>query len=149
MFLLRRNVPRAWAGWRDTFNRANESPIQKPWGVWGTQPCTAQIESNVLRFGSGSAWTNFGGWSYEHQPFTENWGVQFQMACTKSGAVAEKIDIPLTSPWSKVGPSFNNILSVAIQYRTSGVNCRVMVLGYANATAVGTMPRPAQRSSTQ
>jgi hypothetical protein len=137
-FLLRRNLPRAWAGWRDTFNRANESPIQKPWGVWGAQPCTAQIESNVLRFGAGSAWTNFGGWSFEHQPFTKTWGIQFQMSCA-SRAVAEKIDICLSSPWSKVGPSINNVLSVAIQYRPSifGITPRVMILGYANAAAVG------------
>lgn len=137
---MRRARPWAFAGWRDDFNRANESPVGKPWSVWGATPCTAQIVSNRLVFGNANTFFDFGGWSFEHTCFTDNWGASFDMAVLRTGTVAEIFRAIINKEsWTAVNSNLSNVLGVDIQYRTSAVGSRIMLTTYANAGSAGTV----------
>lgn len=139
-WLMRRARPWAFAGWRDDFNRSNESPVGKPWAVWGATPCTAQIVSNKLVFGNANTFFDFGGWSFEHTCFTDNWGTSFDLGALRTGATAEIFRAIINKEsWTAVNSSLSNVLGVDIQYRTSAVGSRVMLTTYASAGSAGTV----------
>ena len=82
--LIRRNVPRAFARWHDNFNRTELSGVKKPWAMWG-DPRVVYIRSDykwLVLEAQASGWgspTSDGGVAYEHQPFTPNWAVEFDL----------------------------------------------------------------------
>jgi hypothetical protein len=126
------------ANWHDEFQRPNETPLAQPWGVWGQLPSSAQLESNVIRFGSANSVANFGGWSYEHQPFTGFWGVEFDFAVSVGGIAAQQFRLILDAPWSKVGSDFNDVLAIDFQSRVAlAGGPRVMAVTFTNWAAVG------------
>lgn len=137
-FLLRRNRPWAFAGWRDSFDRANESPIGKPWAVWGVTPCTASLTSNHMVLGNANTFVDFGGWSFEHTCFTPHWGFTFTTSMVRTGTVAEIFRaICNKESWTKVNSNLSNVLGVDIQYRTAAVGSRVMINQYSGAGSAG------------
>lgn len=118
-FVIRRGR-QALANWHDEFNRANENPILQPWGVWGAAPTTARLESNHMVFGVGSQWFNFGGWSFEHQAFTDTWSCTFVIARNLTGLAAQTFRTIFSAPWSRVDQDFSKVFVIDLQYRSIG-----------------------------
>lgn len=114
-WLLRRHLPLAWAGWRDLdaqHARADENPIQKPWRrtnsgrpVW--------LEDNVLKIADYSATVfEVGGVSYEHVPFTANFGVEFDLNIDGNVLQLQFWGAAISPSWTKVG--FSDLINQPI-----------------------------------
>ncbi|MEU1526342.1 hypothetical protein ABZ413_29515 [Nocardia rhamnosiphila] len=104
-WLMRRHWPLAWAGWRDLdaeHARPNENPIQRPWARTNSNRAV-WLENNVLKIADGfSTPLQVGGVSYEKQPFTENWGTDFDLNIDG--------DIIQLQYWvGAIGPSWNYV----------------------------------------
>lgn len=117
MFLLRRNLPWAWAGWTDDFDRAPENPVRQPWKHWG-DGANGYINSNeelILPENYNSV--TGGGESYEFQPFTENFGTELDLSVPADGALAQYFNIFIVENWSKIGVNYAQILCIRIRHR--------------------------------
>lgn len=104
-WLMRRHWPLAWAGWRDldaAHARPDENPIQRPWQRVNSGR-TVWLESNVLKIQDYSE-TPFemGGVSYEKQPFTQNWGTDFDLNIDGNVLQQQFWGAALTPSWSNV-----------------------------------------------
>lgn len=84
-WLLKRGRALSRQGWRDDFNRANETPVQPPWRSWG-DATSARILNNQLRLDDNGFldWSN-GGYGAEYQPLTPHWGYEFYSDFLGSG----------------------------------------------------------------
>ncbi|MFE7798992.1 hypothetical protein [Nocardia sp. NPDC057440] len=142
-WLLRRHWPLAWAGWRDldgAHSRPNENPIQRPWKRVNSGR-TVWLDSNVLKIQDYSE-TPFelGGVSYEKQPFTSNWGTDFDVNLDGNVIQQQFWGAALTPSWANVG--FTGIVErpiIAI-YRDplSAVNS-VRILVYHSVASIETL----------
>lgn len=102
-FLLKRNVPKALAGWKDTFNRPNEIPIRQPWGSWRAAS-PSNLVSNTLQipaYTGGSGVDASQGVGYEFQPLTPNWGFEFDLNLNATGINNQNFMVFLTRSWPK------------------------------------------------
>lgn len=115
MFVLKRSPPWVWAGWTDDFNRPVENPIRQPWGHFGDGSPAELNNLQEMRIPSNYSSTTGGGESYEFQPFTPNFGMEWEMWWPVEGAVAQYLNMCIMENWSKVGPSFDN--SVMVRFR--------------------------------
>ncbi|QFP95781.1 hypothetical protein SEA_CHERRYONLIM_28 [Gordonia phage CherryonLim] len=137
-FLIRRNRPKALAEWRDDFDRSDESPVQKPWYIWGGLPHQASIVAQALRFHDVNPIASFGGWSYEHTCFTPSWGVAFYFSGTPGGLAAQPFRFFINkSSWTKVNPNFTNSACVELLYRTPGISCVARIITFSGPSAMG------------
>jgi len=111
-FLIRRNLPLAWAGWYDTFDRPPESPPQQPWAKWGNSGLNHEINSlQELHIASAPFPDNFGGMSYEFEPYTQDYGFEAEVWFPVSGLLtAQWIDLYLMANWAK---NFRGVYSQA------------------------------------
>lgn len=119
-FLIRRNRPLAYAGWEDNFNRPDEDPIQQPWGI-GTKS-RLNVEGGKIRNNQLILAANYltydTGLSYEHQPFTENWGYEVNFLTARQSGAGARVMGPWLGPsWSKLGQSFIGSISQTMGYR--------------------------------
>ena len=119
-WLMRRNRPLAYAGWEDNFNRPNENPIQQPWGVGTSSRLNVeggQIRDNQLVLAPNYL-TYDTGLSFEHQPFTENWGYELNFLTARQSGAGARVMGPWLGPsWSKLGQSFIGSISQTMGYR--------------------------------
>ncbi len=142
-FLLRRNVPRAKAFWRDldgTYPRPAENPIQKPWGIWGSNAGAVRLNSsnNIELDAVPQVTGNLGGVSFEHSCFTDCWGFDFALKANVGGTLAVPFMAFPTSSWAKVSPDMNNLVKIEWQYRSAIVGShQLRVLKYTNPLANG------------
>lgn len=145
MFLLRRNKPWAWAGWLDDFNRPTENPIRQPWGQWGNNSPGVLNIAHELQLPPASG-TNLGGVSYEHQPFTAHYGMEFNVWWPVIGAGESALSLFIMQNWAKVGVNWNNTLGVRLFHQPvgSGDTIRIQqwatLTSFSNDVAVGTSP---------
>ncbi|WP_109527282.1 MULTISPECIES: hypothetical protein [Nocardia] len=111
-FLLRRSVPRAWAGWRDDFNTYPVGNIQRPW-VHLADGTVAQFNSSgELRLPANFFSGNGGGESYEFQPFTPNWGMEYEIWWPVTGVASQGFTMYFTDSWARIGGAFANMVGV-------------------------------------
>ncbi|MBF6363225.1 hypothetical protein IU447_24215 [Nocardia farcinica] len=142
-FLLRRNLPWAWAGWRDLdaeHARPDENPIKPPWkrtnmarSVW--------LQGNELRIADYSETVfQVGGVSYEQMCYTPEWGAEYDLNVDGNIIQLQFWGAAISSSWSKVG--FSDLLNVPIVvvYRdaVSAVNT-VRIIVYRNASTIETL----------
>jgi hypothetical protein len=101
-FLLKRNIPKALAGWSDNFARPDESPIRQPWGSWRATSPSALV-GGVLQIPAfnGSTIDASKGVGYEFQPLTENWGFEFDLNLNATGVFNQNFMVFLTRSWPK------------------------------------------------
>lgn len=104
-WLLRRHWPLAWAEWRDldaAHARPNENPVQRPWQRVNSGR-TVWLESNVLKI-QDYLETPFemGGVSYEKQPFTQNWGTDFDLNIDGNVLQQQFWGATITPSWANV-----------------------------------------------
>lgn len=118
-FLIRRNLPWAWAGWVDDFNRPPENPIKQPWGHFGDGSRAVLNSANEMHMPANYSSTIGGGESYEFQPFTPNFAMEWEMWWPVEGLAAQYFNLCIMENWAKVGPSFAD--SVLIRCRHAPV----------------------------
>jgi hypothetical protein len=115
-FLIRRNLPLAWAGWYDSFDRAIENPVKQPWvhlGDGGTADINNLQELHIPQnFGT----VNGGGESYAFQPFTPHWGLEFEIWFPVEGLAAQAFSTYFTNSWTKIGATFLNCVGVRLMH---------------------------------
>ncbi|MCM6778017.1 hypothetical protein NDR87_31020 [Nocardia sp. CDC159] len=120
-FLLRRNLPLAWAGWLDDFKRPPENPVKRPWVHLG-DGTTADINAlEELHIPSNYASNNAGGESYEFQPFTPNSGFEMEFWWPVEGLAAQGFGLYFTDTWARVGATFANAVGVRLWHRAEGL----------------------------
>lgn len=121
-FLLRRSPARALAGWYDTFDRPNESPVKAPWAFWGNV-ADFSIVSNRLKLAAETdparGGTADGGIAYEHQPLTENWGFEFTRAPIGTTSVSSSNEtyqtVWIDKNWTEGGAASSTVYQVYLQ----------------------------------
>lgn len=114
-FLIRRNLPLAWAGYRDSFERPVENPVQRPWFHIGDGP-TADINAlGELHIPSNSSSVDGGGESYEFEPFTENWGFEMEVWFPVEGIASQSFAVFFTDSWAKIAPGkFQDVAGIRL-----------------------------------
>lgn len=134
-FLIRRNLPLAWAGYRDSFERPIENPVQRPWFHIGDGP-TADINAlGELHIPSNYLTVDGGGESYAFQPFTPNWGYEFRVWFPVEGAAAQPFSVYFTDSWTKVAPNkFENCIGIRLLHEVAGDN--IQYAEFANTMGV-------------
>lgn len=110
-FLIRRNLPKAWAGYYDGFQRADENPVQPPWRHLGDGDVT-KIVGNQLKVHGNYASSNGGGPTYQWQPFTSNWGAEISFGWPVSGLAPQQFCLMFSNSWTQVDASFTNVVLV-------------------------------------
>ncbi|MFD3594257.1 hypothetical protein ACFWU5_16135 [Nocardia sp. NPDC058640] len=118
-FLIRRNLPRAWAGWSDSFQRPPQNPLQHPWKHLGGGEsfinaleelvCTQQIVNDDGR-----------GPSYEWMPFTPNWGFEANIYYPVEGIDNQIFMMGFTNTWVNVAATFQNVFGVWLYHELGG-----------------------------
>lgn len=150
-FLIRRNLPRAWAGWYDSFQRPPEDPIQWPWVHIGDGDKIFINDLEELVIPSNFVTANAGGASYEFEAFTPNWGIEFEFFWPVSGAIMQAIQIYLCESWAKVGALYQNMPVVRLFHEVAQHSIRVSE--YPDALTpgsdLGTWNVPSMASSKQ
>ncbi|WP_280350322.1 hypothetical protein [Nocardia abscessus] len=137
MFLLRRNLPLAYQGYYDGFNRTAETPVKQPWGMWGEMDADAFISTNELNLPpapTGKA----GGVSFEFQPFTKCYGLEYEVIWPVSGPGDQFLQLFIMPNWSIVGPDLNNSLGVRLMHQSVGAGDSVRIQQWNTPTSLGT-----------
>ncbi|WP_280389327.1 hypothetical protein [Nocardia wallacei] len=121
MFLLRRNLPWAWAGWIDDFNRPVQNPIRQPWkrfGSGGGGDLNALQELHIQSYGDPAL---AGGVSYEFEPFSPNYGFEAEIWFPATGIVAQSFWVYLMNNWAKIGGSlaFKQITAIGCVHQVA------------------------------
>ncbi|MEV0080897.1 hypothetical protein AB0H58_31180 [Nocardia neocaledoniensis] len=120
-FLLRRNLPRAWAGFRDTFDRPPQNPLLPPWKHLGGGEsfinsleelvCTQQIVNEDGR-----------GPSYTYMPFTDCWGFETEVWYPVEGVDNQIFCMGFTNTWVDVEATFQNVFGVWLYHDLGGAD---------------------------
>lgn len=121
MFLLRRNLPLAWAGWYDDFTAYGVGTIRQPW-VHLADGTPASFTGSQLVIPANYSHTQGGGESYEFQPFTPNWGLEFELWFPVEGLLAQNFGVFFTDSWAKIGGSFQNMVGFRLMHTTAQDN---------------------------
>lgn len=135
MFLLRRNLPLAWAGWYDDFTSYSVGTIQPPWVHLG-DGTTADIDVlHRLHIPSNFATSNVGGESYEFMPFTPNWGLELSFEFPVTGLAGQGFSVYLTDSWTKIGATFANCIGVRMLHDPALFSDSVQVTEFDSPTS--------------
>ncbi|MFE2994289.1 hypothetical protein ACFXG4_05065 [Nocardia sp. NPDC059246] len=149
-FLLRR-TNRAWAGWRDLdalHSRPNENPIQPPWKRTNTGR-TVWLEGNVLKIQDAfETIMQLGGVSYEMQPFTQNWGCEFDLNCDGAVLVQQQFWAACISPtWTSVAfTDLANRPMIAIHRNVGQLGNTLKVMVYHDLNTIETLAETGELS---
>ena len=136
-FLLRRNRPLAYSGWYDDFNRADEDPIKQPWGAnGGFATAKVRLKNNALEQDAGYL-APLGAVSYEFQPFTKNWGFEFNLLALAGGLGAQQFQVFLGGSWAKQEGGFVNSSALQFFYRTGGLTNIFGIYEFKDIVTVG------------
>lgn len=135
-FLLRRNLPLAWAGWRDSFDRPAESPVRQPWVHLGDGTAADIDGQKLLHIPSNFSTINGGGPSYEFQPFTPNSGFECTLWFPVEGLAAQAFSIYLTDSWTRIGATFRNCLGIRLMHAPVNGGDTIQVCEFSDVLAV-------------
>ncbi|MFD6400835.1 hypothetical protein [Nocardia sp. NPDC060249] len=104
-FLIRRNLPLAWAGWRDSFQRPPENPLQHPWKhLGGGESYINDIEELVVT--EQVVNSDGRGPSFEWMPFTPNWGFEMEFWYPVEGLDTQNFLVAFTNTWVNVESTY-------------------------------------------
>ncbi|WP_406234901.1 hypothetical protein [Nocardia sp. NBC_01009] len=142
-FLLRRNLPWAWAGWRDldaAHARPDEPAILPPWRRTNSNR-TVWLENNILKIADYSE-TLFqvGGVSYEQMPFTSSWGSEFDLNIDGNVIQVQYWAAAISPSWARVG--FADLIGmplIAIYRDAVSLDCSIRIMVYRNLSEIETI----------
>lgn len=118
-FVIRRHLPRAWAGWRDTFTRAAENPLKPPWRHLGDGESMITGDG-MLKITSQIVNLDGRGPSYEWMPFTPNWGFEADIWYPVEGLDEQIFMIGFTNTWVDVSATFHNVVGIWLYHQLGG-----------------------------
>lgn len=120
MFVIRRNLPLAWAGWRDSFQRPPENPLKPPWKhLGGGESYINNLEELVVT--EQTVNDDGRGPSYEWQPFTPNWGFEAEIYYPVEGIDNQHFYIVFTDSWVRIGSDlFQKAAAVGFKHELGG-----------------------------
>jgi hypothetical protein len=113
-FLIRRNLPLAWAGWYDSFSEYPVGTIRKPWVHLGDGTPADFTTEGWLHIPQNFSHSNGGGESYEWMPFTPNWGFETELWFPVEGLAAQRFSMYFTDSWSTIGASFQDVVGISL-----------------------------------
>ncbi|MFI5777042.1 hypothetical protein [Nocardia sp. NPDC051570] len=134
-FLIRRNVPRAWAGWRDNFNRP-AGPITPPWVHLGDGTPAIITADPFLKIPANPWSTNGGGESYQWQPFTPNFGLELDVWYPVEGLAGQTFAAYFTNSWSMIGADWRNVVGVRFLHQPASGPDKIIVNEFENLWTV-------------
>ncbi|TDP29747.1 hypothetical protein [Nocardia ignorata] len=125
-FLVRRNVPRAWAGYQDNFTTYPEGDVigqtYWPWvHLGGGRSYINNLDELVV---TEQVVNDDGrGPSYAWQPFTPNWGFECEVWYPVEGIDNQHFFVVFTDSWSKVAPTkFQKAAAVGFKHELGGAD---------------------------
>lgn len=120
-FLVRRNLPKAWAGFRDTFDRPPQNPLQPPWRhLGGGESSINNIEELVI---TQQIVNDDGrGPSYTYMPFTDCWGFETEVWYPVEGVDNQIFMMGFTNTWANVSSAFTNVFGVWLYHDLGGAD---------------------------
>ncbi len=114
-FLIRRNLPLAWAGWADDFARPPENPLQHPWKhLGGGESYINDIEELVVT--EQSVNPDGRGPSFEWMPFTPNWGFEMEFWYPVGGLDNQHFFVAFTNTWVNVESTYLHAPAVVFRH---------------------------------
>lgn len=135
-FLLRRNLPLAFAEWHDDFSTYAVGPIVQPWVHLG-DGTPADINSlGQLHIPQNYLTVNAGGESYEFEPFTPAWGIEMEFLFPVTGIASQTFSMYLTDSWAKIGGTFQNCVGIRMIHAPVAGGDLVQVIEFADALSV-------------
>lgn len=135
-FLLRRNLPRAFAEWHDDFGEYAVGSIVQPWVHLG-DGTTADIDSSHrLHIPQNYLTVNAGGESYEFEPFTPAWGIELKFLFPVTGLASQSFSMYLTDSWAKIGGTFQDCVGIRMIHAPVAGGDLVQVIEFADALSV-------------
>lgn len=137
-FLIRRNLPRAWAGWFDSFDKYGVGALKQPWVHLGDGTPADINNLDELHIPTNYLTSNGGGESYAYQPFTPNWGVEFEMWFPVEGLASQSFSIFFTDSWTTIGAAFINAIGFRFIHAPAVAADAVRCYTFANIWTVGT-----------
>lgn len=118
-FLIRRNLPLAWAGWRDDFARAPENPLQHPWKhLGGGESYINDVEELVVT--EQAVNPDGRGPSFEWMPFTPNWGFEMEFWYPVEGLDNQNFLVAFTNTWVNVESTYLHAPLVVFRHNGFG-----------------------------
>lgn len=136
-FLLRRNLL-ALEGFDDSFDRAIENPVKQPWVHLGDGTPADINTSAELHIPSNSSSTNAGGPSFEFQPFTPNFSIEFEIWNPVTGLVQQGFAIYMTNSWAQIGAAFLNVVGIRLFHAPAAGGEQIQIVEYANPWTIDT-----------
>ena len=118
-FLIRRNLPLAWAGWRDSFSRPAENPLQHPWKhLGGGESYINSSEELVVTEQIVNA--DGRGPSFEWMPFTPHWGFEMELWYPVEGLDTQNFLVAFTNTWVNVESTYLHAPLVVFRHNPLG-----------------------------
>ncbi|MGW5387221.1 hypothetical protein [Nocardia sp. NPDC003963] len=131
-FLIRRNLPLAWAGWYDSFDTYGVGALKRPWRHLGDGTPADFNALGELHIPTNYNHTNGGGESYEWMPFTPHWGFECEIWFPVEGLLAQRFSVYFTDSWSRIGAAFQNVVGVSLSHAPGGTGETVQVAEFAS-----------------
>ncbi|WP_280357060.1 hypothetical protein [Nocardia otitidiscaviarum] len=125
MFLLRRNLPHAWAGWYDDFTSYSPGDVVgKNYWPWVHLGGGRSFINNVAELVVTEQVVNDDGRgpSYEWQPFTKNWGFETEVWYPVEGLDNQLFTMGFTNSWSQVGAQFQDVCLILLYHDVGGTD---------------------------
>lgn len=142
-FLIRRNLPWAWAGYRDLdalHSRPDQNPVQAPWKSVNSSRLVQLVSNQLVIADALSTPFQVGGVSYEFMPYTKNWGVEFDINIDGNVIQQQFFAMAFSSSWAKVG--FSDLIEVpmvAIWRDPASTTQNIRVIVYRSLAQIDTL----------
>ncbi|MGW0245041.1 hypothetical protein ACWDYH_00185 [Nocardia goodfellowii] len=120
--------------------------MKQPWVHLGDGTQADLTPEHWLHIPSNFYTTNGGGESYEFQPFTPNWGLEFSVWFPVEGLAAQAFQTFITDSWARIGAAFQNCAGIRMVHAPAlgGNSVRVdefaNVMSSANTRAIWASP---------
>ena len=137
MFLLRRNLPLAWAGWYDNFTSYGVGALRRPWVHLGDGSPADFNALDELHIPSNFSHATGGGESYEFMPFTPNWGFETEIWFPVEGLLAQRFSMYFTDSWATIGGAFQDVVGISLSHAPGGTGETVQMAEFESIWSVG------------
>jgi hypothetical protein len=139
-FLIRRNLPLAYQGYYDGFQRTAEVPIKQPWGRWGNNSAPPYLNTSQQMVLASAPTGDTGGVSFEFMPFTPCYGMEYSVNWPVSGLGDQFLQLFIMPNWSIVGPNFTNTLGIRLMHQSLFAGDSVRIQEWSSLSSLATEP---------
>ena len=115
-FLLKRSNAKVYASWIDNFSRDDLGPVSQPWVHIGDGASSIIGPPNRLKINGNFLSTNGGGPSWEFQPFTTHWGVEYYVYWPVEGEASHSFYVFFTDSWARINGQYINTVGIGARH---------------------------------